>query len=163
MQHNKCVFLDRDGVINNNEHAPFTWQIENFFINEGVIEFMHLCRKKGYLLVLISNQGAIALNYYTRYDTDILHDYLAMELAKHNLAFDAMYYCPHHHTVEKCICRKPDSGMLEKAMARFAIDPERSFFIGDSTVDIKAGEKAGLHSIKIQANENLMNYTAILE
>ena len=67
-----------------------------------------------------------------------------------------IYYCPHHSDVEPCICRKPDSGMLEKGIARFNIDISRSFLIGDKERDILAAEKAGVKGIMIESDSPIM-------
>jgi D-glycero-D-manno-heptose 1,7-bisphosphate phosphatase len=69
-----------------------------------------------------------------------------------------IYYCPHHSVNEKCICRKPDSQLLEKAAARYCVDKSKSYFIGDSDRDVLAAEKSGIRSVKVVANDNLANY-----
>jgi D-glycero-D-manno-heptose 1,7-bisphosphate phosphatase len=68
---------------------------------------------------------------------------------------DEIYYCPHHHMVENCLCRKPMPLMIQKALARFGIDPASSWMIGDTQRDVEAGEAAGLRSILIESNSDL--------
>ena len=60
-------------------------------------------------------------------------------------------------TISSCICRKPDSGNIEKAIARFHINIKKSYMIGDSERDILAGQKAGLKTFKINKNESILN------
>ena len=158
----KAVFLDRDGVINNPGDNYYVYQLENFIINEGIIGFLKSVKEKKYLVIVISNQGGIAKNFYTQSDVETLHGYLRNELKKQQLHLDEIYYCQHHTDVENCICRKPDSQMLEKAIARYHIDPSASFFFGDKETDVMAGEKAGVKSIRIKENENLNNYLHLL-
>ena len=77
------------------------------------------------------------------------------EFRKRGIFISEIYYCPHHQEFTKCICRKPDSLLLEKAIARFNINPEKSFFIGDSKRDIMAAEKVGVKGFLIKKNEKL--------
>ncbi len=131
--------------------------VEAFIINDDVMTALKQFRKRGYLLILISNQGGISKGIYTHEDVAKTHGYLMDELKKHGLYLDAIYYCPHHPDFDgKCLCRKPDSLMLEKAMGRFNIDPKESYFIGDAKRDYEAGTKAGLKTILIEPNSSLL-------
>lgn len=154
---NKAIFLDRDGVINKEYHRGYTYTVEAFIINEDVITALKEFRKKGYLLILITNQSGISKDIYKHEDVLKTHAYLEGELKKNDLHLDAIYYCPHHPDFDgKCICRKPDSLMLEKAMGRFDIDPAVSYFIGDANRDYEAGMKVGLKAILIEPNSSLL-------
>ena len=77
------------------------------------------------------------------------------EFTKNTISISEIYYCIHHPDVSACICRKPDSLFVEKALARFDIDPQKSYFIGDKERDVEAGEKAGVTGILIEANVSL--------
>jgi len=150
---NKAIFLDRDGVIN--VERGYTNRLEDFVILPDLIEVLKLFKQKGYLLIVVSNQSGIAKDLYTQQEVEVLHEYLAKELKKHNVVLDEIYYCVHHSDVSRCICRKPDSLFVEKALARFDIDPSISYFIGDKERDVEAGEKAGVKGILIEANISL--------
>ncbi len=150
---NKAIFLDRDGVIN--VERGYTNRLEDFVILPDLAEVLKLLKQKGYLLVVVSNQSGIAKGLYTQQDVEVLHHYLINELKKSDVALDEIYYCVHHSDISRCICRKPDSLFVEKALARFNIDPSKSYFIGDKERDIEAGEKAGVKGILIDANISL--------
>lgn len=150
---NKAVFLDRDGVIN--IERGYTHRLEDFVILPDLIEVLQLLQKKGYLLIIVSNQSGIAKDLYTQAEVEILHQHLLGELNKNNIQLSEIYYCVHHSDVSRCICRKPDSLFVEKGLARFDIDPAKSYFIGDKERDIEAGEKAGVKGILIEANISL--------
>ncbi len=152
---NKAVFLDRDGVINR-ERGQHTWKIEDFEILPDLIEALKTFSKKGFLLIIITNQSGISKGLYGHEEVRSLHDYLNEELSKHGLELNEIYYCPHHENSGRCLCRKPNSLMLEKAIARFDIDTSQSIFIGDKERDIKAGEKVGVKGILIEANTSLL-------
>ena len=108
------------------------------------------------MLIIITNQGGISKGEYSKKDVDILHEFMISELNKRNTPIEDAYYCPHHDSIENCICRKPDSGNIEKALARFNIDPSQSFLVGDGVRDIEAGNKAGLSCFKIEKNKSIL-------
>ena len=151
----KAIFLDRDGVIN--VERGYTHRLEDFVILPDLVEVLQVFLKKGYLLIIISNQSGIAKGLYLQSETELLHQYLTGEMTKNNIFFSEIYYCVHHPDVCNCICRKPNSLFVEKAIARFNIDPSKSFFIGDKERDTEAGEKAGVKGILMEANSSLKN------
>ncbi len=152
---NKAIFLDRDGVINSDLGHYYVYKLEDLKINVGIVESLKKLQDAGFMLIIISNQGGIAKGEYSKMDTDLFHSKLLSIFSQNNVFIHEIYYCPHHSNIEKCICRKPDSQMIEKAAARFKIDLKKSFFIGDSERDIKAAKKIKLNALKIDSNENI--------
>jgi D-glycero-D-manno-heptose 1,7-bisphosphate phosphatase len=151
---NKAVFLDRDGIINV-EIGDYIKRFEDFTLTPQLGEGLKILQDMGYLLIIITNQGGLAKNLYTVQDLERMHEFLKQEMQKFNVSFTEIYYCPHHPDYNgKCLCRKPDSQMLEKAMAKFNIDPAQSYFIGDKQRDVDAGEKVGVKGVLVQANRN---------
>jgi D-glycero-D-manno-heptose 1,7-bisphosphate phosphatase len=158
---NKAIFLDRDGVINT--ERGYTHKLEDFVILPDLVENLQLYLKKGYLLIVVSNQSGVAKGLYTQSDVETIHSFLTNELTKSNIHLSEIYYCVHHPDVSRCICRKPDSLFVEKALARFNIDPSKSYFIGDKDRDVEAAEKAGVKGILIKANSPLKLISHIIE
>ena len=142
---NKCVFLDRDGVLNE-ERGDYVYRIEDFIIPQGVKESLEILKSKGFILVAITNQAGIAKGIYTKKEVLKCFEYLQKETG---FLIDALYYSPYHPQFTESLSRKPDSLMLEKAIAKFDIDVERSWLIGDSDRDIEAGNKVGVRGIRI--------------
>jgi D-glycero-D-manno-heptose 1,7-bisphosphate phosphatase len=157
----KAVFLDRDGVINR-ETGGYVFSPEEFQLNEGLFEALRIFRDRGYILIIITNQGGIGQNLYTHKHVEKLNEILKMKLTAHGIEIAEIYYCPHHPVSGKCLCRKPESLLIEKALARFNIDPSLSFMIGDNERDIKAAEKAGVKGVLIKANDSLIDYADII-
>lgn len=153
---NKALFLDRDGVINR-ERGTYTHALENFEILPEVADALKLARSNGFLLIVISNQGGIAKGIYSKEQVELLHDHLQAELEDSGVHLDEIYYCPHHNAVGKCLCRKPGSLMLEKAIARFNINPLKSVLIGDNQRDIDAAVNAGVRGILVESNSGILN------
>jgi D-glycero-D-manno-heptose 1,7-bisphosphate phosphatase len=150
---NKAIFLDRDGVIN--VERGYTHLLKDFVILPDLVEVLQLFQQRGYILIIVSNQSGIAKKLYNQNEVEVLHSYLIEELGKSNITFSEVYYCVHHPDVSRCICRKPDSLFVEKGLARFNIDPKKSYFIGDKERDVEAAEKAGVKGILIEANISL--------
>jgi len=153
----KIIFLDRDGVINV-ERGEYTFKIEDFKIVDGLFEVLKALEERGFEFIVITNQGGISKSLYNHDDVFNVHKYMRERFEEANISILDIYYCPHHAIHEKCICRKPDSLMLEKAIAKYNVDIHNSYFIGDSRRDELAGQKLGMNTIKVTKNENLNNY-----
>jgi D-glycero-D-manno-heptose 1,7-bisphosphate phosphatase len=154
---NRAIFLDRDGLINDNSIAYYIYKKENFRINPGVIKCLKAFYNKGYILIIITNQGGIAKKEYNNSDVALLNEYLQNTLKEEGIEITEIYHCPHHSSISKCLCRKPGSLLFEKAIAKYNIDKELSFMIGDSERDIIAAENAGIKGIKVPSNVNLFD------
>ena len=116
---NKIIFLDRDGVINF-DHGDYTWKKEQFSILPGILDCCLQWQDSGYKIIIITNQGGIAKGIYSHEEVAILHDLLIYAFRDAGVAITEIYYCPHHENFGKCLCRKPESIMIEKSLARFS-------------------------------------------
>ena len=150
----KAIFLDRDGVIN--KEIGFVFKLEDFIFTGDIFASLKKLQDAGFIFIVVTNQSGIAKQLYKHEDVSIIHGHMLGAMKKHGIIISEIYYCPHHSDVEPCICRKPDSGMLEKAIARFNIDVTKSFLIGDKERDILAAEKAGVKGILIEADSPIM-------
>jgi D-glycero-D-manno-heptose 1,7-bisphosphate phosphatase len=153
---NKAIFLDRDGVINRKGQTYYIYRIEDFEFNPGVIEALKIFKSKGYLLIVITNQGGIAKKVFTEDQLRRLHNFMENELNNNNAGLTRIYYCPHHSDIEICKCRKPGTLLFENAIKEFDIDPGLSYMIGDSDIDITAASKVGIKGIKVPVNSDMM-------
>jgi D-glycero-D-manno-heptose 1,7-bisphosphate phosphatase len=153
----KAIFLDRDGVVNK-EIGNYAYQENDFVINNNLGVFLKELKQKDFIFIIISNQGGIGKGLYTKETVDYLHTKVVKELQEFDVEITAFFYCPHHPQTTKCLCRKPNSLLLEKAIAKYKINKTTSYFIGDSQRDVEAAIKAGVQPIKINANDNLMDY-----
>ena len=151
----KAVFLDRDGVINQ-EIGDYVYKIEDFKFNTGLFTALRLLKEYDYKLFVVTNQGGIAKGRYTHNEVNDLHNFMLEKFLEEGIKIDDVFFCPHHHTIEPCLCRKPNSLMIEKAIAKYHLDTSRSFLIGDNENDILAGEKAGVKGVLIESNTNIL-------
>lgn len=142
---NRCVFLDRDGVLNK-DNPNYTYRVEEFQILPGVVEGLSLLKEAGFLLVVVTNQSGIAQNLYTEAQMKECHDYLQSACA-HRI--DHFYFCPHHPSVTASLARKPGTLMFEKAIAKFNIDTTSSWMVGDRGRDIIPARELGITTVQI--------------
>lgn len=141
----KCVFLDRDGVINK-DFVDYAYTLDRFIILPGVKEAVHALKQAGYLLVVVTNQSGIAKGIYTREQMHTCHAYMEHEL---DIRFDKIYYSPWHQTISESLSRKPGTLLFEKAIAKFDIDVNRSWMVGDHHRDVEPAKKMGLRTIQV--------------
>ncbi|MFZ6053230.1 D-glycero-alpha-D-manno-heptose-1,7-bisphosphate 7-phosphatase [Halocola ammonii] len=153
---NKAIFLDRDGVINH-DPGDYTTSLEEFHILPTVMEALQEMRRKDYQLILITNQGGIAKGIYPEENVREIHKFFVEECKKNGVEITAIYFSPHHDNFGKSLSRKPGSLMVERAVARYNIDPKKSFIIGDKDRDLEAGAGAGVKGIKIETNAPLLD------
>ena len=152
---NKAVFLDRDGVINR-ELGRYCETVEDFEILEDVGSAIKVLKDAGFLVIVVSNQGGIAKGLYTEADVNAMHTKLCSHLSKFGTTVDDFYFCPHHDAISKCLCRKPNSLMIEKAIAVYDINPAQSYMIGDGKRDIESAERVGVKGILIEKNSGIL-------
>ncbi len=154
---NKAIFLDRDGIINE-EIGDYVKRFEDFKLLPHLAETLKNYQSQGFLIIVITNQGGLAKGLYTVTELNKMHQYFLNEMEKVGVTITEIYYCPHHPDFNgNCLCRKPGSLLVEKAMARFNIDPKASYFIGDRPRDAEAGEKIGVKGILVPSNTLLKN------
>ncbi len=150
---NKAIFLDRDDTLV--DDPGYIKSPEQIKLLPGAADALIQLKKMGYLLVIVTNQSAIARGYINERQLDEIHRQLKSLLSADGATVDGLYYCPYHpdgvvkdFSMESNL-RKPDSGMLELAAEEMDIDLERSWMIGDSYRDIKAGKKVGCQTILV--------------
>lgn len=142
---NRCVFLDRDGVLNK-ELGFQIKQMEQFELVPGLKESLKILKENGYLLIVITNQSGIAKGHY---DEEFVKDCYQRIQDEVDGVIDALYFAPGHESVSKSLLRKPDSLMFEKAMAKFNIDPKKSWMIGDKERDLIPAKKLGISTVLV--------------
>lgn len=142
-----CIFLDRDGVINEDNGYVYRW--EDFKFLPGVIKSLKQISFFRIPIIIVTNQSGIARGYYTEKDLINLNTKLFNFLKKQNVDILDILYCPHLISgfVEKysihCKCRKPEPGMFISASKKYNINLRNSIMIGDKESDIESGINAG--------------------
>lgn len=139
MQKNKALFLDRDGIIN--EDVRYVHKPGQIRFCNGVFDLCKAAVEKGYLLVVVTNQAGVAKGHFSEGDVRVLHQWMTEQFAAKGITLTAIYYCPYHEngTIPEyrkdSDCRKPKPGMFIKAAADHNIDLSASLMVGDKTSD----------------------------
>jgi len=139
----RCLFLDRDGVIN--AAAPpggYIYRWEDFRLLPEVVAWIRLFKAAGYLAIVVTNQRGVARGLYTRAQLEELHENMRAELAAQGAELDDIFYCPHDEGA--CDCRKPLPGLVRAAQQKWDIDLAASLLIGDSERDRLLAEACGI-------------------
>lgn len=157
----RCVFLDRDGTIN--KLHGFLNSAEQFELLPTVAEAVKRLNRSKYLTIVATNQPVIARGECTYEEMELIHMKMETLLGNEGAYLDDIYFCPHHpdkgfagevpELKINCECRKPKIGMIQKAVKKYNIDLQESWYIGDSTVDIQTGINAEMHTILLQTGE----------
>jgi D-glycero-D-manno-heptose 1,7-bisphosphate phosphatase len=140
----RAVFFDRDGTVIHD--AGYSRDPEQVRLLPGAAEALAELRRKGFALVLVSNQSGIGRGLIRPEEAEQVHCRVALRLEEGGAPFDGAYYCP-HAPEDLCRCRKPNPGMLLRAAEELGIDPGRSFMVGDKPSDVEAGRRAGCRTI----------------
>ena len=143
----KAIFLDRDGVINRDPGFGDyikSWKEFEFF--PGAIDAIRLLNKNGYEIFVISNQAGVSKGLFTEKDLDDITRNMLKEIEAKGGRIRSVNYCVHLPDAD-CDCRKPKTGMIQKATKGLDIDFKNAYFIGDSRLDIGAGRNAGCKTI----------------
>ena len=150
----KAVFLDRDGTII--RHIELMRRVSDIKILPRAESVLKSFNKLGFVVVVITNQPVVARGLATPKEIDEIHAVLINRFEKKGAKIDAVYFCPHHPNGDvkkyrlKCHCRKPEPGMILKAMKKFKINPKLSYMIGDAMIDVVSGKRAGLKTILVK-------------
>jgi len=137
----RAVFLDRDGVINQNR-PDYVKSWAEFAFLPGVFAPLRRLAESDFAVVVISNQSAVGRGLLARQDLEEIHRQMIREIEAAGGRIDAIEVCP-HHPAAGCTCRKPQPGLLRQAAVSLDLDLTRSFLVGDARSDVEAALRAG--------------------
>jgi D-glycero-D-manno-heptose 1,7-bisphosphate phosphatase len=140
-----ALFIDRDGTLMKDvDYCGDPRKVEVF---KGAREALLKIKERGYKLIVVTNQSGIGRGYFD----EVAYRAVEREVARQvgPAVIDGSYFCP-HTPEEKCLCRKPEPGMVLQAAEEHGIDLSRSFFIGDKESDLQCGRRAGTRTILVK-------------
>ncbi|CAG8998473.1 MAG: D-glycero-beta-D-manno-heptose-1,7-bisphosphate 7-phosphatase [Candidatus Celerinatantimonas neptuna] len=153
-----AIFLDRDGVIN--EDGNYVSCVDEFHFIPGSIEAMQSLKEAGWKLIVVTNQSGIARDIFSEQQFLDLTEWMDWSLVDRSVALDGFYYCPHHPDYgteeyrQNCDCRKPKPGMFLQAAKELKIDLATSWMIGDKPSDMQAAKAAGIkHRLLVKSGK----------
>ncbi len=143
------VFLDRDGTLIRN--VPYLHDPARVELLPGAPQGLLRLQEAGFRLVIVTNQQGIGLGYFTIEDFFEVNLALFRQLSAHGIKLDKVYFCP-HSLADDCLCRKPGTALLEKALKEYELAAQDCWMLGDSQSDVAAGQAAGCHTLLIDPN-----------
>lgn len=143
----RFVLLDRDGTVN--VECDYLSRPEQLVLLPGVGGALRRLRALGFGLAVLTNQSGVARGYFDLETVSRVHDRLRTMLKEEGVELDGIYLCPHGPD-DDCACRKPRTGMIDRAVADFGFDPTRAFMIGDKAADVDLGRAVGATSILVR-------------
>ena len=161
---NNCLFLDRDGVIN--EDIPYLYKIKEFKFRNEIFSICKEALKNKFIIIVITNQAGIGRGKYSLLDFYKLNKYMIIEFRKKGIEIKDTFFCPYHPVFGKgkylkdSFDRKPNPGMILKAVKKYSINIQKSIFIGNNESDYEASFNAGL-KYYVDANSENWSQKAI--
>jgi len=152
-----AVFIDRDGTVI--REVGYLCRPEQIEILPRVPEAIRRLRGNGYRVVLVTNQSAVARGMLKESELEEIHRLLRNELERVGAGLDGVYYCPHHPSegvapyVIHCRCRKPNSGMIERAVRDLQLDLMHSYVVGDQETDMELARRSGIKGIWLRSGD----------
>ena len=141
-----ALFIDRDGTLS--EEVGYVNHPSRFRVFPYSADAIKLLNDNGWLAIVVTNQAGVARGYFAEDVIVQIHEQLRRDLENASAKLDAIYYCAHHPSVGEppyrldCDCRKPKTGLIDRATADFPIDLERSCMVGDRYSDIELADMA---------------------
>jgi len=137
----KVIFLDRDGVIN--EEVGYLHKIKDFKFINGVMDSCNYFLSLGYQIIVVTNQSGIGRGLYREEDFNIVNEWMLDNFRQKGIRILDVFFCPHGPD-DNCYCRKPKPGLFKDAKEKHDIDMNKSWMIGDKEADIEAANNAGI-------------------
>jgi D-glycero-D-manno-heptose 1,7-bisphosphate phosphatase len=164
----KCVFFDRDGIVNVTPGRGYVERWEDFHLIPEFVEAAKISIAAGYVVAIATNQRGVARGIMTQETLDTIHAALLSELDSQGVSLLGIFCCTHER--DSCTCRKPLPGLLLEAAQLHDIDLSASWMIGDKETDIEAGRLAGCRTILVSrdatgsmADERAVDMTMLVE
>ncbi len=141
-----AIFLDRDGTIN--EEVGYLNHPSRLKILKGVPQALKKLQEAGFKLFIVTNQSGPARGYFPYELVDQIHNLIKKRLKKYGVEITEFLVC-FHHPSENCHCRKPKTGLIEKALSFYSIDISKSYVIGDKCIDLELAQNVGMKGILV--------------
>lgn len=150
MKLSRAIFLDRDGVIN--EDHPYVGEVERFIIFPYVGPALKLLSEKGFKFFIVTNQSGIGRGFFTEEAMHQLHGILVEKMKEYGVEFTEIYYSPHHPDTPNDI-RKPSPKLVLGAAEKYGLDLKNSYVIGDAATDLEMAYNAGCKAVLVRSGK----------
>jgi D-glycero-D-manno-heptose 1,7-bisphosphate phosphatase len=142
-----AVFLDRDGTIA--EEVGYLNHASRFRMFPFAAAAIRRLNETGFPVIVVSNQSGVGRGYFPESLVKTINELMTEQLAASGARVEAIYYCP-HTSADNCDCRKPKTGMLDRAAREFSLDLTGSFVVGDRYGDIELARHVRARGILVR-------------
>jgi len=149
-----AVFLDRDGTMI--KDVGYLDAVDDIEFFPWTIDTIRALDAAGFVVVVTTNQSGIARGRFSEEQLAAIHAAMMRTLDAGRAPVRAYYYCPHHPNgtvpafTMACDCRKPAGGMVARAARELALDPSRSFVVGDTWLDVGLARTSGARAVLVR-------------
>ncbi len=149
----RAIFLDRDGTISS--EVGYINHVSRLQVVPNSVEAIRWINRSGFHAVVVTNQSGVARGYFEHALIDDAHESLRKQLAEGGASVDGIYHCPHHPREgeppwrQECSCRKPATGLIERACRELHIELTGSYMVGDTMIDMRTARNAGLTGVLV--------------
>lgn len=158
----KIIFIDRDGVINEDVIGDYIKRWEDFRFIPGAVESLGKLTGAGYKIVIISNQAGIGDGTYPEDALNQITYKMLNELKRNSVDVKGVYYCLHGKDAG-CECRKPKPGLFNQVAREIQFDPSKTYFVGDKATDVEAGKRFGLKTIFVLTGHGTIDQSKLVD
>ncbi len=162
-----AVFIDRDGTIN--EQMGYINHVSRFHLLPGVADAIRMLNKNNFLAIILTNQSGVARGYFPIELLHEVHAHMIETLRRDGANIDAVFFCPHYpggkvpEYSRECDCRKPSTGLIDRARDSFDIDMSGSYLVGDHTTDLELAHRCNLEGIMVKTGYGMGEISYALE
>jgi D-glycero-D-manno-heptose 1,7-bisphosphate phosphatase len=159
----RAVFIDRDGTLI--EEVGYLDRVDRVDLYPWSIDAVRALNRAGLRVVMVTNQSGVARGFFTEEVVADVHRHIATLLEAGGAHIDAYYYCPHHpdgkvaRYAQPCECRKPQRGLVDRAVRELGIDPARSFVVGDRWLDVALARTVGARGVLVRTGYGMTEET----
>ncbi len=157
----KVIFLDRDGVINRYPgHKKYVTKIKDFHFLPGALEAVKNLTEADFNIFVISNQAGVSRGIFSQKKLGQITKSMLKRMRSRGASVRGVFYCT-HKSEDNCSCRKPATGLVEKALKLLGIrklNKKNSYFVGDSMLDMATGKKSGCQNILVLSGRESLRH-----
>jgi len=156
----RCVFFDRDGVVNQSPGPGYVEHPDAFILQTGFVAAARLAIARGYSVAIATNQRGVARGIVPQSTLDAIHARMVTELASQGITLLGIYCCTHERNT--CTCRKPQPGLLLEAARQHGLALAACWMVGDKESDVEAGRRAGCRTVLVAAPPETTRATLVV-
>lgn len=157
---NRCVFFDRDGIVNVSPGPGYVERPEDFHLQPGFVTAAKTALAHGYVVAVATNQRGVARGIVSVQALEAIHAQMTRQLREARIELLGIFCCPHER--DTCTCRKPQPGLLLEAARQHHLDLSLCWMVGDKESDVEVGRRAGCRTVLVSRTPGQTQATQVV-